>query len=232
MTFTRPLLRPAPHPTAEPVADAVAVLSWAHEEFGDELCVTASFGDATLPHLANTAVPGIEITVLDTGYLFAETDWFIDHLTHRHGLTVRVVRPPADLPRDVWQTDPDACCRARKVEPLERALTGRAAWVTGLRRTDSAARRSTPVVHADLLRGVTKINPLAAWTDDDVARYAADHDLSAHPLADRGYRSIGCWPCTRAVPAGADPRSGRWSDSDKTECGLHLATTVPGGAAR
>ena len=94
-------------------------------------------------------------------------------------------------------TDTDACCHARKVEPLERALAGKSAWVTGLRRADSPARATTPVVHTDLLRGVTKINPVAAWTDEDMEHYAAMELLPAHPLADRGYPSIGCWPCTR-----------------------------------
>ena len=212
------LLRTVPTETGDAHADATAVVRWAHTTFGAGLCVTASFGDATLAHLAHTAVPGIEITLLDTGYLFAETEWFADHLTDRFGLRVRVVRPAADLDRDVWATDTDACCAARKVEPLQRALRGSTAWVTGLRRADSPSRRNTPTVHHDLLKSVVKINPLAAWTDADVERYAAEHDLPEHPLVDRGYGSIGCWPCTRP----AEDRSGRWSGSEKTECGLHL----------
>jgi phosphoadenosine phosphosulfate reductase len=132
------------------------------------------------------------------------------------------MRPDPTLERDVWQTDTDACCAARKVEPLNRALEGRTAWVTGLRRADAASRRNTPLVHDDLLKGVVKINPLAAWTDGDVADYALVHQLPQHPLADRGYASIGCWPCTRPVADGTDARSGRRADSDKTECGLHL----------
>lgn len=212
----------APSEIQDPIADATAIVRWAHAEFGADLCLTASFGDATLPHVANAAVPGIEITLLDTGYLFAETDWFVEHMAGRFGLNVSVVRPSPDLERDVWQTDTAACCAARKVEPLNRALASKRAWITGLRRADSAARRSTPRVHADLLRGVTKINPLAAWSDADVAAYSAANDLPEHPLADRGYASIGCWPCTRPVADGADARSGRWAGADKTECGLHL----------
>ena len=110
---------------------------------------------------------------------------------------------------------------ARKVEPMNRALAGRDAWVTGLRRSDSPSRRTTPIVHDDLLKGVVKINPLAAWSDADVAAYAAEHRLPEHPLADRGYPSIGCWPCTQPVRDGDDARSGRWAGTDKTECGLH-----------
>lgn len=209
-----------PEETDLPVADAFAALRWAHRTFGSGLCVTASFGDATLAHLANAAIPSIEITLLDTGYLFAETDWYVDHLRKRYGLRVRIVRPDPSLERDTWQTDTDACCAARKVEPLNRALSGKTAWVTGLRRDDSPSRKSTPLVHVDLLRGVTKINPIAAWSDNDVAAYAAEHDLPAHPLADRNYTSIGCWPCTRPATSD-DSRSGRWAHSDKTECGLH-----------
>jgi len=211
---------PRPAETADPIADADRILTWAHATHGDGVCVTASFGDAVLAHLAHRVVPGIEITLLDTGYLFAETEWFADDLVARFGLDLRIVRPEPDLERNVWQTDTDACCAARKVEPLQRALAGRTAWVSGLRRADSPGRRRTPIVHDDLLNGVVKVNPLAAWTDHDVAEYAATHDLPDHPLADRGYASIGCWPCTRPV-AGGDPRSGRWAGSDKTECGLH-----------
>ncbi|MEX2625371.1 MAG: phosphoadenylyl-sulfate reductase [Ilumatobacteraceae bacterium] len=213
------------------------ILRWAHDRFGGGLVVTASFGDAILPHLAHTAVPGIEIVLLDTGYLFAETEWYADDLRRRFGLNLHTVHPQPDVERDVWQTDTDACCAARKVEPLERTLAGKQAWATGLRRADGPSRATTPVVHDDLLRGVTKVNPIATWTDDDVAAYVAAHDLPAHPLTDRGYPSIGCWPCTR--PAGADdPRGGRWADSDKSECGLHVSggtltrattTTAPDG---
>jgi phosphoadenosine phosphosulfate reductase len=123
---------------------------------------------------------------------------------------------------NAWQTDTDACCAARKVEPLQRALAGRSAWVSGLRRSDSDARRAAPFVHDDLLRGVVKINPLAGWTDAHVVTYVAAYGIPDHPLADRGYPSIGCWPCTRPVADGDDHRSGRWADSSKTECGLHL----------
>jgi phosphoadenosine phosphosulfate reductase len=210
-----------PAETDDPILDAHRVLQWAHRRFGAQLCVTASFGDAVLAHVAAEAIPGVEITLLDTGYLFAETHWFADELRDRYGLSVRIVRPAADLAANVWQTDTDACCAARKLEPLERALAGRAAWVTGLRRSDSPSRRTAPFVHHDLLRDVVKINPLAGWTDAHVVTYVAAYGLPDHPLADRGFPSIGCWPCTRPVADGDDQRSGRWADSDKTECGLH-----------
>lgn len=212
------ILDTAPKETSDPQGDARAAMIWAADTFGSGLCVTASFGDATLAHVAHSAVPGIQITLLDTGYLFAETEWFADHLVERFGMSLRVVQPSADLERDVWATDTDACCAARKVEPLQRALRGATAWATGVRRADSESRRTAKLVHHDLLKSVVKVNPLVGWTDANVATYAAEHGLPEHPLTDRGYGSIGCWPCTRP----AADRSGRWAGSDKTECGLHL----------
>jgi len=212
---------PPPAESDRPIEDAVAVVRWAAEHFADELCVTASFGDPTLAHLADAAVPGIRITLIDTGYLFAETEWYADHLRDRFGLHIDILRPSPELERDLWRTDTDACCAARKVAPLEDLLRGKSAWITGLRRADSPSRRNTPLVHHDLLRGVTKVNPLAAWTDAHIAHYMSLHELPEHPLADRDYTSIGCWPCTRPAVDPDDPRSGRWADSDKTECGLH-----------
>ncbi|MEZ5382054.1 MAG: phosphoadenylyl-sulfate reductase [Microthrixaceae bacterium] len=202
--------------------DPLDVLVWAHRRFGDELVVTASFGDATLVHLVASVIPDADVVLLDTGYLFAETDWYADDLRRRYDLNLRTVHPLPEVERDVWRTDPDACCAARKVEPLQRALAGKSAWITGLRRSDSSSRATTPVVHADLLRGVTKVNPIAAWSDSDVEAYGRTHDLPAHPLADRGYGSIGCWPCTVPVAEGEDDRAGRWAGASKTECGLHL----------
>ena len=211
-----------PGETNDPVVDAHNVLRWAYRRFGGGLCVTASFGDAVLAHVASEAIPGIEITLLDTGYLFAETEWFADDLRSRFDINLRIIRPEPGLPVNVWQTDTDACCAARKVEPLARALAGRSAWVSGLRRSDSDARRAVPFVHDDLLRGVVKINPLAGWTDAHVVTYVAAYGIPDHPLADRGYPSIGCWPCTRPVADSDDQRAGRWAGSAKTECGLHL----------
>lgn len=203
-------------------AHPLEILRWAGDTYGDGLVVTASFGDAVLVHLVSRVLPAADVVLLDTGYLFAETEWFAEHLRDRYGLRLRTVHPRPDAERDVWATDPNACCTVRKVEPMERALAGKRAWVSGLRRADSPARARTPVVHEDLLRGVTKINPIATWSDDDVERYKAAELLPEHPLADRGYPSIGCWPCTRPVRDGEDARAGRWADSDKTECGLHL----------
>jgi phosphoadenosine phosphosulfate reductase len=203
-------------------AHPLEILRWAGDTYGDDLVVTASFGDAVLVHLVSRALPDADVVLLDTGYLFAETEWFAEQLRDRYGLRLRTVHPHPDAERDVWLTDTDACCAARKVEPMQRALAGKRAWVSGLRRSDTAARASTPVVHEDLLRGVMKVNPIATWTDEHVDAYRRAELLPEHPLADRGYASIGCWPCTRPVGDGDDTRAGRWAGTDKTECGLHL----------
>lgn len=205
----------------EPPAE---VVRWAARAFGlEHLVVTASFEDAVLVHVAATAAPGIEVTLLDTQYLFAETQWLVDQLTERLDITVRVVRPlPAVRPDNLWQTDVEACCAARKVEPLSRALAGKQAWITGVRRADGPTRADAPIAAYDTGRGLVKINPLATMSDEDMELYLRLHDLPAHPLADKGYASIGCWPCTRPVAPGEDKRAGRWSGNTKTECGLHV----------
>jgi len=198
-------------------------LRWAAREFGVEnMAVTASFEDAVLVHVAATAVPGIEIVLLDTQYLFAETQWLVGELTKQLDLNLRVVNPlPEVQPDNLWQTDMEGCCAIRKVEPLNRSLQGKAAWVTGVRRSDGPTRANAPVASYDIGRNIVKLNPLAAYSDDDMALYAQLHDLPANPLTERGYPSIGCWPCTRPVAPGDDKRGGRWAGSAKTECGLH-----------
>ena len=200
------------------------IVRWAADRFGmDQLVVTASFKDAVLVHIAATAIPDIEIVLLDTQYLFAETVWYAEELRKRFDLNLRVVQPLESVqPDNLWQTNADACCRARKVEPLQRALAGKRAWLTGLRREDGPTRSSVRVAAFDVGRGVTKINPLAAWTDGDIALYSQLNDLPENPLTARGYPSIGCWPCTRPVAPGEDRRAGRWEGLSKTECGLHL----------
>jgi len=208
-------------------AHPLEILRWAGEEFGDGLVVTASFGDAVLVHLVSQAIPDADVVLLDTGYLFAETEWYAEHLREELRLNLRIVGPRPDAVADLWQTDTDGCCAARKVEPMQRALEGKTAWASGLRRADSESRATTPIVHRDLLRNVTKISPIATWSDEDVDHYKAMELLPEHPLTSRGYPSIGCWPCTRPVAPGEDARSGRWADSGKTECGIHVSTPAP-----
>lgn len=199
---------------------ASAAIRWAHERFGAGVVLAASFQDCVLVDVAAKAAPGIEVVFLDTQYHFAETLWYVERMRERYGLSLTVMRPLAAAD-DLWQSNPDECCAMRKVEPLARALSGRHAWVTGLRRAEAPTRTAAPVAHLDVGRGIVKVNPLAAWTDADIAAYKRDHDLPEHPLAAHGYPSIGCWPCTRPVAPGDDPRSGRWSGAGKMECGLH-----------
>jgi phosphoadenosine phosphosulfate reductase len=199
---------------------ATAVIEWAAARFGDRVVLAASFQDCVLIDLMAKAAPGMEVVFLDTQYHFAETLWFVEQVRAKYDLDLTVMRPKASLD-DLWHSDPDQCCRVRKVEPLERALRGKAAWMTGLRRDEVATRAATPIVTYDVGRGLVKVNPLATWTDLDVSGYIRDHALPVHPLAERGYASIGCWPCTRPVADGEDARAGRWAGSDKTECGLH-----------
>ena len=199
------------------------VLRWAFDVHGTAgIVVTASFEDAVLVHLVHTVAPRADIVLLDTQYLFAETLWYAEELRRRFDLDLRVVRPLADVrPDNRWQTDVEGCCGVRKVEPLQRSMAGRSAWVTGVRRADGPTRANTPVVGFDIGRNIVKVNPLATWSDDDMALYAQLNDLPANPLTERGYPSIGCWPCTRPVAAGEDRRGGRWAGLGKTECGLH-----------
>jgi phosphoadenosine phosphosulfate reductase len=141
---------------------------------------------------------------------------------------VRVVRPAQavlarrDAQGDLWRHDPDACCHVRKTEALETALAGFDAWITGRKRFQGGVRWQLPTIEPEYSRARIKINPLAPWSAEDVERYRALRSLPRHPLADRGFRSIGCVPCTRAVAAHEPPRAGRWWGLDKSECGIHL----------
>ena len=200
------------------------VLRWAFDIYGTaNVALTSSFEDAVLVHLAASVDPAADIVLLDTQYLFAETWWLVEQMKNRFDINLRVVSPRLDVQRDnLWQTDVESCCAVRKVEPLARALEGKAAWITGVRRVDGPTRANAPVVSYDINRNLVKINPLAAWTDDDMALYSQINELPVNPLSERGYPSIGCWPCTRPVAEGEDRRRGRWAGSGKTECGLHV----------
>jgi phosphoadenosine phosphosulfate reductase len=205
------------------------VLRWAADTFGDRFCVSSSMGDGVLASLAASVVPGIDVVFLDTGYHFAETLGTRDAVAQVYDVKVRTVLPlltvaqqDAEHGAELWRRDPDACCAMRKVEPLKRAREDVDAYATGIRRDESPTRESTPVVEWDATRGKVKVNPLARWTQDDVDAYVAEHGILVNPLQYDGYPSIGCAPCTRRVSAGEDPRAGRWADSSKTECGLHV----------
>ena len=206
-------------PIAARLADAPAeeVLAWAVATFGSDLSVACSMQDGVLVDLAVRADPGVEVVFLDTGFHFPETLQTARRMRSRYRLNLVTLQPDPGAAR--YRADgTGACCADRKVAPLERHLAGRAGWVTGLRRAESSSRADAATVEWDAGRGVVKVNPIVAWTDDDVARYVAEHDIIVNPLRDKGFDSIGCAPCTQP---GAG-RSGRWAGSDRLECGLHL----------
>lgn len=212
------------------------VIEAALETFGDKLALVSSFGaeSAVLLHIASRVDPAIPVLFLDTGMLFGQTLDYRKQLAARLGLTdVRDLRPAyqdlatTDPQNKLWRTDTDACCHIRKVLPLDRALEGFEAWVTGRKRFHGGDRLNLPVVEPS--DGKVKFNPLANWTREDLEAYAAENDLPAHPLVAQGFPSIGCWPCTQPVEEGEDVRAGRWKGLDKTECGIHLVR-APGAA--
>ncbi len=208
--------------------DPLLVLEWAVETFGSRLAVTSSMNDTVLPHLVSRVQPGVDVLFVDTGYHFPETLGTRDAVSVMIPVNVVTVRPELSKAAheqqhgELWRRDPDACCRLRKVQPLERAMRDYDAWVTGIRRDESPNRRNSRIVEWDARRGKVKINPLVGWSQFDVDRYSEHFNLLSNPLMQLDYPSIGCAPCTRAVAPGEDPRSGRWSGSDKTECGIHL----------
>ncbi len=200
-------------------APASKIISWAVDSFGFGLSMTASMTDAVLIDLAVKIAPAIEVVFIDTGYHFPETLETLETVRRRYGLNLRIMTVPRH-DEELWISNPESCCSAVKVSQLDRALAGKAAWMSGLRRDEAESRKDSPIVDRDL-RGLVKVNPLANWTSDDVNAYIADHDVPVNPLLNQGYPSIGCMPCTKPVAPGEDPRSGRWSGTDRTECGLH-----------
>jgi phosphoadenosine phosphosulfate reductase len=204
------------------------IAGWAAAQFGRDIIVAASMQDLVLPHLFAQVIPGVEVLFLETGYHFPETLLTRDLAARTLPITVvdvtpgqRVSEQDAEYGAKLHLRDPNLCCFLRKVDPLARSLSGRAAWVTGVRRIEAPTRANTQIVSWDDKHDLVKINPLVAWSDDDVEAYQVEHDLPRNPLVAQGYPSIGCAPCTRKVAAGEDPRAGRWSGNDKTECGIH-----------
>ena len=213
-------------------ATATEILTWAVTTFGDGIVVTSSMQDAVVPHLASQVKPGIKVLFLDTGYHFAETIGMRDAVDAVYDVEVVNVVPrqtveqqDAEYGKDLFARDPDLCCALRKVEPLHDAMAPYTAWITGLRRAESESRVNARAVEWDADRRRVKVNPIVAWSDDDVERYIADNNLLVNPLRSDGYPSIGCAPCTRRVAPGEDPRAGRWAGQDKSECGLHTGVT-------
>ena len=211
-------------------ASANEVVKWVAKEFEtSHVAVACSMADAVLPHVVASALPGVDVLFLDTGYHFAETYATRDEVARTLNVNVVDVKPlqtveeqDREFGAELFARDPNLCCARRKVEPLRRTLEGYELWFTGVRREEAPTRTHTPIVSWDEKNGLVKVNPLAAWTFDELLTYANTHAVPLNVLLFSGYPSIGCAPCTAPVAAGEDPRSGRWAGLDKTECGLHL----------
>ncbi len=224
---------------AEPTLDgrpAEDVLAWAAERYAGKLTFATGFGaeGCVIIDLAARLKLTVDLFTLDTGLLFPETYALWRKLEQRYGVRIRAVRPNETVEQQaasqgpkLWEREPDLCCERRKVQPLREALRGFEAWITAIRRDQSAARQDAREVSWDARFGLVKVNPLVAWTHDDVWAYVRTHEVPVNPLHQRGYPSIGCWPCTSAVRPGEDARAGRWRGSAKKECGLHLQAPAP-----
>jgi phosphoadenosine phosphosulfate reductase len=212
-------------------ASAEIVLAWAvDEEFRGKIALVSSFGteSAILLHMVSEIDRSLPVIFLDTGKLFPETLAYRDKLIAYLGLTdVRSIRPSGaqlaawDPDGRLWEKDADLCCAIRKTNPLDAALTGFEAWVTGRKRSQGGARSQLKLVETGPDGRIT-VNPLASWDDAMIEAYFQRHELPRHPLQPQGYSSIGCATCTALPRDGEDKRSGRWAGSDKTECGIHL----------
>jgi phosphoadenosine phosphosulfate reductase len=206
---------------------AAEIADWAVGAFGRSLAVAASMQDTILPHMFGERLPGVDVLFLETGYHFAETIATREKVAATLPVTIVNVMPrqsvaeqDAEFGAGLFARNPNTCCFLRKVDPLARALSGYSAWVTGARRVDAVTRAHMPVVAWDESHGLVKVNPIALWGDTEVEAYQVEYGLPRNPLVAQGYPSIGCAPCTRAVAPGEDARAGRWSESDKVECGI------------
>jgi phosphoadenosine phosphosulfate reductase len=208
-----------------------AILRWAVDRFHPRLTMGTAFGaeGCCLIHMLAEIEPGVRVFNLETGYQFAETLALRERLWERYGIEVEFIRPDltvaeyeAEHGGPLYVRDPNQCCHDRKLVPLRRAVEGYEAWISAIRRDQTAHRARAGVVQWDSKFGLVKVNPLLNWTQRDVWAYVVKHDVPYNPLHDQGYPSIGCWPCTRAVQAGEDERAGRWAGTAKKECGLHV----------
>ena len=206
------------------------ILRWGVANFSSKLTMATAFGPegCVILHMLAEIDPRVRVFNLDTGYQFAETLELRDRIAARYGIEVEMVRAETTIPEyeaanggPVYLYDTDRCCQARKIVPLRRAVEGYDAWISAIRADQSSHRARASVVGWDSKFDLVKINPLLNWTKRDVWAFIVTHDVPYNPLHDRGYPSIGCWPCTKAVGQGEDERAGRWAGQAKTECGLH-----------
>jgi phosphoadenosine phosphosulfate reductase len=211
-------------------ASALDLLRWTDENFGGTYVVASNMQDAVLVDLVSKVRPGVDVLFLDTGYHFVETIGTRDAVEAVYDINVVNVTPENSVAKqdelfgkDLFAREPSECCRMRKVEPLGKALHAYSAWVTGIRRVEAPTRANAPLISWDNAFGLVKINPIAAWSDEEMQDYIDANDILVNPLVFEGYPSIGCAPCTAKPAEGADPRSGRWAGTAKTECGLHAS---------
>ena len=224
----RALVAEAQARSADWTADDVA--AWTAANFAGRVAVACSMaGDTVVPHLVAQHLPGVDVLFLETGYHFAETIATRDALAEAAPVHIvdvlpklTVVEQDAAYGARLHDRDAALCCQMRKVEPINSTLAGYEAWVTGVRREDNVLRANTQFVEWDEGHQMVKINPIAAWSFDELLDYASTHQVPTNPLLTQGYPSIGCAPCTRPVAPGEDPRAGRWAGLNKTECGLHV----------
>ena len=214
------------------------VLRWAHSRFGDKLMMATAFGaeGCCLIHMLAEIDPSIRVINLETGYQFAETLELRERLLYRYGVAVELVKPEltvgeyeAEHGGPLYEHRPDQCCFDRKIVPLRKAVVGYQAWISSIRKNQTADRAVADAVAWDPKFGVVKVNPILNWTIKDVWNFVYENDVPYNPLHDQGYPSIGCWPCTRPADAGGDERSGRWAGTKKKECGLHVVEYGQGG---
>jgi phosphoadenosine phosphosulfate reductase len=210
-------------------ATADEAIRWTVDTFGDDFIVASNMQDAVLIDLATRVKSDVDVLFLETGYHFAETIGTRDAVQAVYP-NVKIVNAQAEQSvaeqdaeygEKLHDRDPTLCCNLRKVVPLQTTLGNYSAWITGVRRVDAPTRANTPIVTWDDRNGLVKVNPIAAWTDDEFNGYISEHGILENPLVSIGYLSIGCAPCTARVAPGQDPRSGRWAGQSKTECGLH-----------
>ena len=213
---------------ASPEELAQLAITWAQEQFGDRLGLLSSMGDEALVHLSARTAPGIDVVFLDTGYHFAETIGTRGAYAAAEDINLLSITPvqtvaeqDAEFGERLYERDPNKCCAMRKVEPLNRALAGYDCWISGMRQEDAATRADIGVIEFDAKRDKVKVNPLAEWDSEQLDSYIETNHVMLNPLRQLGFVSIGCEPCTQAVAPGEDPRSGRWSGTNKIECGLH-----------
>ncbi|MBI5559778.1 MAG: phosphoadenylyl-sulfate reductase [Deltaproteobacteria bacterium] len=210
--------------------DPKEAIKWALDNFQPDVSLACSFGaeDVALVDMLVKVNPKARIFYLDTGLLFKETYELIDRVAEKYGIkpekyssAISVKDMEREYGPKLWEANPDRCCGIRKVVPLEDALKGLKAWITGIRRDQAPTRANAPVVGWDAKFNLVKINPLVTWTWEDVWGYIRKNGVPYNVLHDKDYPSIGCEPCTKAVKPGEDPRAGRWAGKGKTECGLH-----------